>query len=149
MWKYCWRGFIWKARLFIERNKYYHVKVLPKMVYITEFENNYFNSQQSHCWSPLHLQTKHQIDWDSATCITYSTDCYQRLTLESWFTNLEQTPLNRSQQLPVPLLRDSSKTNRERMARQNDIFAYTIIDCLTVAMDGWKRTNDITSLHSQ
>ena len=40
-----------------------------------------------------HLQTKHQIDWDSATCITYSTDYYQRLTLESWFTNLEKTPL--------------------------------------------------------
>ena len=48
-----------------------------------------------------HLTTKHQIDWDSATYITYSTDYYQRLTLESWFTNLEQTPLNRSQQLPA------------------------------------------------
>ena len=33
-----------------------------------------------------HLQKKHQIDWDSATCITYSTDYYQRLTLVSWFT---------------------------------------------------------------
>ena len=52
-----------------------------------------------------HLQTKHQIDWDSATCITYSTDYYQRLTLENWFTNLEQTPLNRSQQLPAPYKR--------------------------------------------
>ena len=52
-----------------------------------------------------HLKTKHQIDWDSATCITYSTDYYQRLTLESWFTNLEQTPLDRSQQLPAPYKR--------------------------------------------
>ena len=43
-----------------------------------------------------HLKTKDQIDWDSAaTCITYSTDYYQRLTSESWFTNLEQPPLNR------------------------------------------------------
>ena len=60
-----------------------------------------------------HLKTKHQIDWDSATCITYSTDCYQRLTLESWFTNLEQTPLNRSQQLPAPYTRliDEIKEN--------------------------------------
>ena len=60
-----------------------------------------------------HLQTKHQIDWDSATCITYSTDYYQRLTLESWFTNLEQTPLNRSQQLPAPYKRliDEIKQN--------------------------------------
>ena len=49
-----------------------------------------------------HLQTKHQIDWDSETCITYSTDYDQRLTLESWFTDLAQTSLNRSQQLPTP-----------------------------------------------
>ena len=60
-----------------------------------------------------HLKTKHQIDWDSTTCITYSTDYYQRLTLESWFTNLEQTPLNRSQQLPAPYKRliDEIKQN--------------------------------------
>ena len=42
-----------------------------------------------------HLQTKRQIDWNSLTCITYSTHHYQRLILERWFTNLEQTPLNR------------------------------------------------------
>ena len=47
--------------------------------------------------------SKHQIDsGDSATCITYPTDYYPRLTLESWFANLEQMPLNRSQQLPAP-----------------------------------------------
>ena len=35
------------------------------------------------------------------------------LTLESWFTNLEQTPLNRSQQLPAPYKRliDGIKEN--------------------------------------
>ena len=46
-----------------------------------------------------HLQTKYQID--SATCIMYSTDYCQRLTLESWLTNLKQTPLYRSQHLPA------------------------------------------------
>ena len=61
-----------------------------------------------------HLQTKYQIDWDSATCITYSTVYYQRLTLESWFTNLEQMPLNRSQRRTNDLLTRSSKTNYER-----------------------------------
>ena len=68
---------------------------------------------------PYHLQTKHQIDWDTATCITYSTDYYQRLTLESWFTNLEQTPLNRSQQLPAPNKRliDEIKQNRPTRER--------------------------------
>ena len=60
-----------------------------------------------------HLQTKYQIDWDSATGITYFTDYYKCLTLESWFTNLEQTPLNRSQQLPAPYKRltDEIKQN--------------------------------------
>ena len=40
-----------------------------------------------------HLQTNDRIDWDSAECVICSTDYYQRLTLESWFSNLEQTPL--------------------------------------------------------
>ena len=49
-----------------------------------------------------HRLTNHTIDWDSAQCLTYSTNYFQRLTLESWFTNLEQTPLNRCQPLPAP-----------------------------------------------
>ena len=58
----------------------------------------------------LFAWTRH---WDSATCITYSTEYYQRLTLESWFTNLEQTPLNGSHQLPAPYKRliDEIKQN--------------------------------------
>ena len=79
-----------------------------------------------------HLQTKHQIDWDSATCITYSTDYYQRLTLESWFTNLEQTPLNRL------IWRIQAKlTTRERLqltnwltTTRNEASWYYRISCL-------------------
>ena len=71
-----------------------------------------------------HLQTKHRIGWDSATCTTYSTDYYQRLTLESWFTNFEQTPLNRGQQLPAPYKRLIDEIN-----------------CLTVTIDESKRNN--------
>ena len=33
-----------------------------------------------------HLQTNHRTNWDSAECVIYSTDHYQRLTVESWFT---------------------------------------------------------------
>ena len=69
---------------------------------LTEHKRATRNGDVNNHIAEHHLQTKHQIDWDSATCITYSTDYYQRLTLESWFTNLEQTPLNRSQQLPAP-----------------------------------------------
>ena len=35
-------------------------------------------------------------------CLTYSTEYYQQIALESWFTNEEQTALNRCQPLPAP-----------------------------------------------
>ena len=59
-----------------------------------------------------HRITKHNTDWDSAKYITNCTDYRQRLTLESWYTNLEQTPLNRSQQLPAPYKRLIHNTNK-------------------------------------
>ena len=52
-----------------------------------------------------HLKTSHTIVWESASCLTYSIDYYQRITLESWFTKLEQTALNRWQPLPAPYKR--------------------------------------------
>ena len=61
-----------------------------------------------------HRLTNHNVDWDSAQCLTYSTKYFQRLTLESWFTNLEETPLNRCQPPPAPykrLIHDINITN--------------------------------------
>ena len=96
-----------------------------------------------------HLQMKHQINWDSVTCITYSTDYYQRLTLHSWFTNLEQMPLSCSQQLPeYKRLIDEIKeklTMREWLENWKWL---TKDDCLTVTKDRSKHTNYITSLRS-
>ena len=48
-----------------------------------------------------HRKTGHDINWDSATCLTHSTDKDRRLTLESWFTNLQPNPLNCSRKLPA------------------------------------------------
>ena len=69
------------------------------------------NHIAEHC-----LQTKHQINWD---CDMYNV-FYRLLStthLESWFTNSEQTPLNR-QQLTAPYKRiiDRIKQN----LREND-----------------------------
>ena len=55
--------------------------------------------------SEHHLLTKHKIDWGSAECVTYITNCHLQLTLESWYTNLKQKPLNRCQKLPAPYKR--------------------------------------------
>ena len=62
-----------------------------------------------------HQLTNHNTDWDSAQCLTYRTNYFQRRTLESWYTNLEQTPLNRCQQLPAPckrLIHDENETDK-------------------------------------
>ena len=87
----------------------------------------------------------------SATCLTYSTDYYQRLSLESWFTTLEQMPLNCSQLLPAlqKQLIDRTKQNQlqeNNMTTDNLNNNKRLCNCdnrLT------KRTNKITSLHSQ
>ena len=44
--------------------------------------------------------------------------------MESWYTNLEQTPLNRCQQLPAPykrLIRDEKKKKKKKKNRQTDL----------------------------
>ena len=67
------------------------------------------------------------------------TDYYQRLTLESSFINLEQNPLNRSQQLPAPYKRLVDKRTTGQLTMW-----LTINDCLTVTIDGTKLNAPIT-----
>ena len=55
-----------------------------------------------------HIALHHKLtnqNIDSAQCLTYITNYFHRLTLEIWYTNLEQTPLNRCQQVPAPYKR--------------------------------------------
>ena len=85
-------------------------------VRLTEHKRATRNGDINNHIAEHHLKTNHRIDWDSAECVTYSTDYYQRITLESWFTKLEQTPLNRCQQLPAPykrLIADNNKTDKQ------------------------------------
>ena len=83
---------------------------------LTEHKRSTKNGDKTNNIAEHHRQTKHNIDWDSAQCLTYSTNYIQRITLESWYTNLQQNPLNRSQQLPAPykrLIHNFEKTNEE------------------------------------
>ena len=62
-----------------------------------------------------HQLTNHNIDWDYTQCLTCSTNYFQQLTLGSWYTNVEQTPLNGCQQLPLPykrLIHDQNKADK-------------------------------------
>ena len=91
-----------------------------------------------------HLQTNHRIDWDSATCVTYNTKYYQRIVLESWFTNLEQTPINRCLQPPAPYKRLIDDINRQTtqwftLTVLPNVFHDTRSDLRPI--DGSKRTN--------
>ena len=87
---------------------------------LTEHKRATTNDDVNNHIAAHHLQTKHQIDWDSATCITYSTDYHSRLSLESWFTNLGQMLLNCNEQLSAPYKRlidvkQAKLTTRERL----------------------------------
>ena len=83
---------------------------------LTEHKRSTKNGDKTNHIAEHHRQIKLDIDWDSAECLTYSTNYIQRITLESWYTNLQQNPLNRSQQLPAPykrLIHNFEKTNEE------------------------------------
>ena len=66
--------------------------------------------------------------------LTYCTKYYQRFTLESWSTNLEQTTLNRCQLLPAPYKR---LLDRKPQPRACSFSAYNIAAIFT----GQKCTN--------
>ena len=68
-----------------------------------------------------HRLMNHTIDWDPAQCLTYSTNYFQRLTLESWFTNLEQTPLKHYRHHT----NDSFTTLTLQTNEQNDLTSLT------------------------
>ena len=81
---------------------------------LTEHKRATRNGDVNNHIAEHHRLTNHTIDCDSAQSLTSSTNYFKRLTLESWFTNLEQTPLNRCQQLPAPhkrLTHDINITN--------------------------------------
>ena len=77
---------------------------------LTEHKRATSNGDANNHIAVHHQLTNHNIEWDSAQCLTYSTNYFQRLTLESWYANLEQTLLNRCQQLPPPYKRRLSMT---------------------------------------
>ena len=71
-------------------------------MWLTEHKQATKNGDKTNHIAKHHRQTKHNIDWELAKCIMYSTNYKQWLTLESWYTNLEQKRLNRLQQLLGP-----------------------------------------------
>ena len=52
--------------------------------WLTQTSHQEWWYQESHCWTLLN-------DWDSAECVTYSTNYQQWLTKESWYANFQQT----------------------------------------------------------
>ena len=87
---------------------------------LTEHKRATRNGDANNHIAVHHQLTNHNIDWDSAQCLPYSTNYFQPLNLESWYTNLEQTPLNRCQQLPAPykgLIHERNETNKRTSNR--------------------------------
>ena len=71
---------------------------------LTEHKRATGNGDVNNHIAEYHLQTKHQIYWDSATDIRilHTTVIDHRLTLESWFTNLfYRTSERNKRKLPI------------------------------------------------
>ena len=102
------------------------VRVVPRRTVVGDIDRRFDNLSGSHHQSHVNCVSSVYgiyVDWDSAECISFSTDYYQRLTLESWFTNLERTPLNRCQQLPAPykrLINDKQNKPDKQTNQTND-----------------------------
>jgi len=87
---------------------------------LTEHKRATKNGEAKNHIAVHHQLTNHNIDWDSARCLTCSTNYFQRLTLESYYTSPEQTPLNRCQQLPAPykrLIHEGNETDKRTSNR--------------------------------
>ena len=67
-------------------NKFNFYNLIVVSVYTRQFLSGVW-------WTKHHLKTSHTIDWDSTMFLTYSTNYYQWIILESWFTNLELSVL--------------------------------------------------------
>ena len=88
---------------------------------LTEHKRTTRNGDVNNHIAVHHQLTNHNIDWDTDQCLTYSTNYFQRLTLESWYTNLEQTPLkdvNSYRRLAYKrLIHDANKTDKRTSNR--------------------------------
>ena len=81
--------------------------------WLTEHRRAMRNGDINNSIPEHHLQTNHRIDWDAAACVTYSTNYYIWIVLESWFTKLQQRPINRCLQLPAPYIWLINNINRQ------------------------------------
>ena len=68
---------------------------------------------------------------------TYSINYFQRLTLESWYANLQKMPLNRCKQVPAPYKRlIQNKNETDKLTSNRGILL--IIERLKPANEGGK-----------
>ena len=79
---------------------------------------------RNHISEHRRLWTYYKMDWSSVECV--STNYQQWLVLESWYTNLEQEPLNRCQSY-LHLTNDSYMTSRNRFASSRAIRTFLVL----------------------
>ena len=127
---------------FTAGNKWYKVKYLGyngKRAVVFQNADYYFTDKQKlnkcNCitshgtaqfYSVATFTGKNQFklihnDVKGVSARTYSINYFQPLTLESWYANLQQMPLNRCQQVPVPykrLIQDKNETDKRTSNRQ-------------------------------
>ena len=84
---------------------------------LTEHKRATRNGDVNNHIAEHHRLTNHTIDRNSAQCITYSTHFFQRLTLESWFTNSSQQMSTTTSTLQTTY----SRHQQNQRTEQNDL----------------------------
>ena len=91
----------------MELTVFFLALIMPMSLFLTTFSGETEHTRKflvwccqlsiTNCWAPFTDKPSYWLE-------LYSTEYYQLLTLQSWFTNLEQTSLNRSLPLLYQLL---------------------------------------------
>ena len=114
----------------------------------TQTSNEEWWRQQSHCRAPFTDETSNWL----GLCDMFYVFYYQRLALESWFTNSEKNATDSQSTVTDTVQTTHWRTQAKLTTREwldNRQFDQRTTTLLTVTIDRSKRTNKITSLYSQ
>ena len=89
-WRDYSRGVLLASGLFFVRNKF----VRNMCTRIKEHKRYLLSRDRANNITVYHMQTEHSIDWNNATCLAYTTNYFEPVFLESWYTNAEKNSIN-------------------------------------------------------
>jgi hypothetical protein len=90
---------------------------------IKEHKRCIANKDASNSIAVHHMATRHEMDWEGATCLEYASHYGQRMFLESWHTKSEKDSINVCREMPGAyyslIANERARAECERTRRQS------------------------------